>query len=69
MKIIIGDKQLKNIISSDLRNFWINWTEYKILINKNKILENNEFESELIKNINFLNCLKSELNINNILNI
>lgn len=68
-EIVINNRQLKNIINNDLQNFIINWANYKKLINKCEILEDQEYENQLINNIQFLTALKDELNTNNMLNI
>lgn len=69
MKTIIDNIKLKNFINEDWRFFIITLANYKSLINNQEILENNEYENQLIMQIKFFSILKDEINTNNMLNI
>lgn len=69
-KIIIDNNKLKTLVNEDWQSSVIAWAHYRGLNNsKKEILENNNHENELIKNIQFLGALKDKLNTNYILNI
>ncbi|WP_425381822.1 hypothetical protein [Spiroplasma endosymbiont of Polydrusus pterygomalis] len=63
-KIIIHNKQLKNIVNDDWQKNIIELATYKTLLK-----ESINYEKKLIQDIQFLTVLKDELNINSMLNI
>ena len=62
-KLIINNNQLISIVNDDLQKNIIELATYQILLKRNEIKENINYEKELIENIKFLNILKEDLKI------